>query len=234
MKKEKLFDWLSIVLILGTVVSAFYFYDILPSKVVTHWDYSGQPDGYGSKAMGAFMAPAILVFIYLLFKYLPKLDPKRRNYDEFLKDYKAIQLVIVLFFTAIHFITNLGNKYFVEAVKSCLACQGIYIPILMVPDLIMALVGLMFIAVGFYLKNIKPNWFIGIRTPWTLSNDEVWVRTHKLGGKLFVIAGLIFIISIFLPANWAGYLFGLAILLILSSIIYSYIIYKQIGDKKPE
>lgn len=228
MQKEKLFDLLSWLLILATVISAFYFYDILPPKVVTHWDYNGVPDGYSSKAVGAFMTPIILIFVYLLFQFLPKLDPKKRNYKEFLKDYKAIQLTIVVFFAAIHFITNLGNKYFVEMVKSCIACQGIYIPILLVPDLILGMVGVLFIVIGLYLKNIKPNWFIGIRTPWTLSNDKVWAKTHKLGGKLFVLAGLLFILNIFLPANFGGYILIAAILLILSSVVYSYFLYKKL------
>ena len=233
MKKTNLFDVLSWLLVLSTLASAFYFYDILPPKVVTHWNFQGVPDGYSSKAVGAFLVPALSVFMLILFYFLPKLDPKRKNYQEFLKDYKAIQLVIIFFFTALHFITNFGNKEFTEMVKSCLSCQGFYIPLTAVPSLITATIGFMFVIIGLYLKNIKPNWFVGIRTPWTLSNDEVWKQTHKYGGKVFVLSGLLFMSLGFLPDSWSLPMFILIIALILSSIVYSYLLYQK-QKKQPK
>jgi len=86
--------------------------------------------------------------------------------------------------------------------------------------------GLLFIIIGSYLTRIKPNWFFGIRTPWTLSSDEVWRKTHKYGAKIFVLGGLLMILAAIFP-NLFGWLMGLFILMVLSVIIYSYLIYRK-------
>jgi len=97
-----------------------------------------------------------------------------------------------------------------------------------VSKLVSLIVGLLFIYIGIYMKKIKSNWFVGIRTPWTLSNDIVWEKTHKFGGKIFVIIGGLFLISSYLPFFIFKYIIYFIVLSILSIIIYSYYTYKQI------
>lgn len=211
MKKLKFLDYLIYLFILATVVSAFYFYQELPDRVATHWNTQGEVDGWGSKAMGAWLSPGIIIFMYFLFKYLPKLDPKKENYKNFAKEYKYLQVLLIGFFTLVHFATNLENLGYNISVATILPLG----------------IGIMFILLGFYLKNIKPNWFVGIRTPWTLSSDYVWKKTHIYGSKVFMLAGFMFIISTFLPQTYQAYSIWIMMFLIFSVVVYSYIIYKN-------
>lgn len=91
-------------------------------------------------------------------------------------------------------------------------------------------IGLLFMLFGYYLPKVKPNWFLGIRTPWTLSNETVWQKTHQLGGKIFIIAGLIiFIVSLVQPKNelMTGLIFPGIVLMAITPVIYSYLVYRQ-------
>ena len=217
MKKSKVIDLIIKLLMLATVGLAYYFYQVLPDEVITHWNGAGQPDDWGSKMFHILFTPLLMIAVWILFMYLPKLDPKRRNYDDFMPTYKIIQLVIIGFFFVLFVITSLVNMDY-------------NIPIGMV---IPFMVGILFIIMGVYMKDIKPNLFVGIRTPWTLSSDEVWQRTHKYGGKAFMIGGVMFLAIPFFPPGMFVYAFILAILAILSSLVYSYFVYKSI-KKGPE
>mgnify|MGYP006421693295 CR=1 FL=1 len=107
MTKTKIIDIISWILIIITIGSAFYFYNVLPEQVITHWNFAGEPDGYSGKSVSTIMIPLIMVLMYFLFQWLPKIDPKKRNYKDFKITYKIFQLVIIAFFTVIYFITNL-------------------------------------------------------------------------------------------------------------------------------
>ncbi len=211
MSKTKLIDFISWILIILVIISAFYFYNTLPEQVITHWNFAGEADAYSAKSVSTVMIPLIMVLMYFLFQWLPKIDPKRKNYKDFKLTYKIFQLVIITFFTVIYFITNLINLGYDMSVTK----------------LVTFLVGLMFIVFGIILKDVKQNWFIGIRTPWTLSNKIVWKKTHQFGGKIFMLAGLLFVISGFVVEGLLIAILIAILALVLSIVVYSYLIYRK-------
>ncbi|MBT6690818.1 SdpI family protein [Candidatus Parcubacteria bacterium] len=212
MKKKNIWELASCLLVVAVVLAAFYFYQYLPDKIVTHWNAAGEADGWGSKNMQIIFLPLLILFVHLLFKLLPKIDPKKKNYEKFANVYGIFRVAIVGYLAIIYFLTgfvNLGYDISISAVM----------PIL---------IGLLFIVMGVVMKDIKPNWFMGIRTPWTLSNDTVWKKTHEFGGKTFVLSGLLFMLLGVLPEEWFGVGLIIVILLTLSSVVYSYFIYKKL------
>ena len=203
---------LSIIIILLAVISSFYFYAHFPEQVPIHWNVSGEVDNYGSRALGAFLFPGIILGMYLLFLALPYLDPKKERYLEFRKVYHIFKAFLVLFMAVIYFISSFN-------------ALGYNIPVqFWVP----VLVGLLFIVIGNYMSKIKPNWFIGIRTPWTLSSEEVWNKTHRLGGKAFIIGGGLMMLIALVPLPWIMPLFAIMLLtVVLGPGVYSYILYAR-------
>jgi uncharacterized membrane protein len=214
MKNKKIWEFISLLLVLAVIVSAFYFYQHLPDKIITHWNAAGEADGWGSKNFQVIFLPLLVLFMHLLFKYLPKFDPKKRNYEKFANVYGIFRVVIIAFFAAVYFMTSLINLGYDISIS------------LVMPFL----VGLLFVVIGIMMKDIKPNWFIGIRTPWTLSDDRVWKKTHDYGGRAFILAGLLFVLLAFLPEGLFVYGFAVIMLLILSSVIYSYFVYKGLKN----
>ncbi|MFA6321856.1 MAG: SdpI family protein [Candidatus Buchananbacteria bacterium] len=205
-----------IIAILLSVLASFYFYANFPDLVPTHWNYRGEIDGYAPKLFGAFFFPALIIGIYLFFLFLPYLDPQKNRYQEFAKVYHTFKTLIVLFMVFIYFFTGLAGLGYPAPVN-------IVVPIG---------VGILFLVLGNYLGKIKPNWFMGIRTPWTMSNEEVWNKTHRLGGKIFMLIGLFMIFGTILPATWFFISF-MAVVIIgsLIPIFYSYWLFKKITNK---
>lgn len=202
-----------LLLIIFSIALGIYFYSIFPDKVPMHWNIAGQVDRYGSKIEGVLIGPITLLFIYLLFLIIPIIDPNKNRYHEFTKAYYAIRMGIMLAIFAIFLIASLnGLGYDINI--------GIWVPII---------IGVLFIVMGSFLNHIKPNWFMGIRTPWTLSSEEVWEKTHCFGGKMFMMLGLLFLLTPLWPASslfWT--LIAPAIIAGIAPIIYSYIIFKKL------
>ncbi|MGB9857000.1 MAG: SdpI family protein [Dictyoglomaceae bacterium] len=211
-------DLLVILLILLMFVSGIIVYPFLPEKVPAHWNIKGEVDRYESRFWGAFGIPLLVLAIYLGLLYLPYIDPKRENYLKFEGVYRIIRHTFVIIFSLIHF-TILY-----------IALGG---PKNLVPKIIPAVLGILFIILGNYMPKIKYNWFIGIRTPWTLSNEEVWRKTHRFSGFAFVIAGIFLLISGFLPP-YLNFLLGIGGILIavILSILYSFLVYKKLANNK--
>ncbi len=205
-----------IILILLSMVASLYFYANFPERVPTHWNYQGEIDSYSNKTFGAFFFPALILGIYLLFLALPYLDPKKARYEQFSKVYHIFKGIFVLFMTAIYFFASFS-------------ALGYQIPI---GTIIPAALGILFLIMGNYLGKIKPNWFMGIRTPWTLSNEEVWNKTHRLGGKLFMLMGLGMLLGPFLPNDifWKIFIFSIFVVAFIP-IIYSYFLYRKVEKK---
>ena len=203
---------ISTILVTLLFLVSFYFYTILPITIITHWGVTGQPNGYMSKFPGVFLFPLIILGMLLLFIFLPKLDPLRKNYKNFITYYDSFILIFILFMSYIYIISILWNL-------------GIQIPIYLA---LIPAIGFLFIYIGLILKHVKQNWFIGIRTPWSLSNEKVWNKTHKLGSKLFVISGIITLAGILFPPT-SMILFILVPILASSIwlIVYSYLIYRK-------
>lgn len=205
-------EFLSWIIIAISIAASFYFYAHFPERVITHWGMNGEPDGWSGRAFAAFFFPALFIAIYFLFVFLPKLDPKKERYAEFAKVYDIFRNFILAFMAVIYFIASFSNL-------------GVNLNInFFVP----AAVGLLFIVLGNYFGKIKPNWFVGIRTPWTLSSETVWNKTHRFGGKVFILGGAVMMISGIVPLAWRLPLFITNIIvLLLGTVVYSYIVYLQ-------
>ena len=158
------------------------FYARLPDRVPMHWGFDGEIDRYGSKNE-LWLIGALGPLFALLFQFLPRLDPKKRNYEKFHTCYEAFALVLVAF------ITVMMGVALLESFRPGTVFVG---------RVVSALVGSLFVFIGNLMGKVKPNFFLGIRTPWTLSDPDVWNRTHRLGGGLFFLAGLATVASAFL------------------------------------
>ena len=194
-------------------------YPTVPDRVVSHWNAAGQADGYMSKFWGLFLIPLIMTGFVALFAVLPRIDPHKKNYEKFRDYYEGFILLFVLFLLAIQ-------------VQIILWSIGYQIS----PNLIFPLlIGILFIYIGFLLGHAEQNWFVGIRTPWTLSSKTVWKKTHELGGKLFIIAGVISCAGIFFGEYALWFILVPALAVAVYTVAYSYIEFqKELKSQKKE
>lgn len=206
-------DWPLILLIALSFVLGFYVYPMLPDQVPSHWNFKGEIDGYSSAFWGAFGLPLMTLGFYLLFLVLPLIDPKKDNYQKFTRTYSIVKYVLTIFFFLLYLmIIGVSLGYPININR-------------LVPKSITILL----IIIGNYLSTVRHNYFIGIRTPWTLANEEVWTKTHRIGGRLWVYSGIISLIAqIFFP-SWGNTL--MFVLIIGSStfaIVYSWWYFQKI------
>lgn len=183
-----------------------------PESIPIHWGLSGEPDNYAGKFFGLLGAPLIAVGVYILFTVLPRLDPRRENYPKFWGKYLVIRMVVILILVAIKVVTFLW-------------VMGIEVNMTVA---IFMIVGFLLIVIGNYMGKLRPTWFVGIRSPWTLSSEESWNKTHRLGGWLFVMIGLGMVIAAPFQEKVAFYVlggFGAACILFL--YVYSYLVWKR-------
>ncbi len=210
MKKSNL---IVIGIILLSFVVGVYFYGQMPAQIASHWNERGEVNGYMSKFWGLFLMPIISIGIFLMFLLIPKIDPLKKNIDKFRKYFDGFIILLMLFLFYVYLLTifwNLGSRF--------------NMTLFMLPAL-----SILFYYCGILIEKSKQNWFIGIRTPWTLNNERNWDKTHKLGGKLFKVAAIISLIGIVFP-NYAFLFFIIPICIAgIYPIIYSYIEYKKDG-----
>jgi uncharacterized membrane protein len=191
-------------------------YGRLPEQMASHWNANDQVNGYMSRFWGAFLMPIISTGMLALFLIIPSIDPLKDNITKFRDTFNTFIALIIAFMLYTHILTliyNLGYTF--------------RISLAMIPGL-----GLIFVFAGIMMSKAKRNYFIGIRTPWTLANDTVWDETHKLGSKLFIGAGVLSLFSLFLGENG----FWLMMILLggagLIPVIYSYILFARITNQK--
>ena len=190
-------------------------YGSLPNTVPMHYGMNGKVDRYGNKSelfIVLFIILFVSAFIYLLFKYLPAIDPKKQvKYSE--DAFKKLGFGIVFFLSLLNLIIVYTTAH----------------PGLHVQKLILPVVSLLFAFLGNVMHNIKPNYFAGVRTPWTLESPDTWKATHRLTGKLWFAGGILLAVATFiLPDVTATILFfcGTAVL-VLVPVIYSYVYFKK-------
>ena len=202
-----------LILIVAAMLAGLFFWNKLPDQMASHWDVNDQVNGYMSRTWGVFMVPLMTLGMFLLFLVIPSIDPLKANIAQFREAFNLFIVLIVAFMLYIHALSlawNLGYTDFKMSTS-------------MLPAM-----GLLFIFIGFMLRKAKRNFFIGIRTPWTLSNDRVWDETHRLGSILFMASGVLaFIGGIFggMTAFWFLFvpLIGSTIFL----LAYSYVLYQR-------
>ena len=200
-----------LIIILFSFGLAAYFYPYMPAKMASHWNAAGEVDGYMSKCWALYLMPSITVLMYFMFLLIPKIDPLKKNIEKFRPYFDWFVLLMVVFLFYIYLLTIAANLGYAFNMTT-----------MMLPAL-----GVLFIYIGFLVENAKRNWVIGIRTPWTLSSEKVWDKTHKLGARLFKAAGMLtFIGLVFQPyAIWI--VLGSALIAGLYPVIYSYFEYQK-------
>lgn len=202
-----------LVLLIAATVVGLSLWNRLPDPMASHWDENDQVNGYMSKFWGVFLMPLITLGMLVLFLLIPNIDPLKANIAQFRDVFNLFITLIVAIMVYIYFLTlrwNLGDT-------------SLGIGKAMMPAL-----GVLFFFVGYLMRKSKRNFFIGIRTPWTLSSDRVWDETHRLGSILFMISGALAFVGAFFGGPVAFWL--LFVPLIGSTIItlvYSYILYQR-------
>lgn len=208
--KTEWFSWLVLAIAVG---SAYYFKDLLPEQVPAHWNAIGEIDRYASPTEHTWTFLGIIFGMYLLFIAIPYLEPRKEHLQKSIGFLHMLKNYMLLFFTSmfvyISYIATTTNQFDITS----------YITIG---------IGILFILIGNYLTQVKSNFLMGIRTPWTLSSDDNWTKTHRLGGITFILAGILFMTTSWLPTSFA---FSVPIIgVVLAALIpigYSYWLYTQ-------
>jgi uncharacterized membrane protein len=206
-----------IVIVLIPFIYLAFLWNTLPEKVPTHWNYKGEIDRWGDKYSLIRLLFLLPVLTYLLLLVIPKIDPKKRI-EIMGRKYYQLKFILVLLMSTLavailHITVNQSTSS---------------------PNLIYALVGILIVVMGNYFKVIQPNYFLGIRTPWTLENKEVWKSTHNFASKLWFIGGLLIIIGgIILPDEFFLVIFLSIIgLIVIVPMVYSYFKFKELETNK--
>jgi len=189
-----------------------YIWGQLPDKVPVHWNIKGEVDRYGSSTELILMA-LLPLFVYLIFLIVPKIDPKKKLH-------------------------KMGNKFqhlkiWFMIIMSMLSLYILYSAMhqsLVVPNYLFLIIGFLFIMLGNYFKTIQPNYFIGIRTPWTLENETVWKETHQFAGKMWFAGGILVVLaSLILSKQVMTYVFITFVAIItIITVLYSYFKFEEI------
>jgi len=198
-------------LAVASVVFSLAVYSSLPDVVPTHWNIRGEVDGWGPKSIAASLLPAIMIPLLGLFRILPWLSPKQFELDSFRNTYGWIILLVMGLFFYIHVLSLLpGLGYAVRIDQALLGGMMLF-----------------FIFLGNLLGKVQRNFFVGIRTPWTLANDRVWADTHRVGAWAFVATGVIGLLAVIAGASP---LVPIVLIIVssLSTVVYSLVRYKQL------
>jgi len=200
-----------LLVILPFLYLAFIYVD-LPETIPTHWNAKGEIDAYGTKSTLWFVVLVLIIPIYILMSLIPKIDPKGQIKKMGEKFYN-LKFILMLFISAI-------AMYIIYATQNAELSS---------PKIVIVLTGILIAVMGNYMPSIKPNYFMGLRTPWTLESQYVWKRTHRLAGKLWFFGGLaIVVLSLLLPMTAAMIGLGCILgVLVIVPLAYSYVWFKE-------
>lgn len=202
---------LSFALIALAVAVGIVLYPQLPDPMPSHWDAAGEVDGYMSKFWGVFLMPLMTAGLTLLLVAVPSIDPLRANIEQFRRTYNVFIVGFVAFMLYVYGLTvaaGLGHTF--DMGRALLPALG-----------------LLFVGVGRMVARAKRNYFIGIRTPWTLADEDVWNATHRLGAWTFTAAGILVITAGVLGAGVSWAVLGALLLAALIPVVYSYLLWRR-------
>jgi uncharacterized membrane protein len=207
--KKELLIWLMIIAPFAVVA---LYWQQLPERVPIHWNAEGIPNGYSPKGPGILLLPVLNFIMYFFFLLIPRIDPKKANFGQFEGPFRIIRLVI---HTVLSICFVIGLMYAMNYPVNTRYIISIVLP-------------LMFLVLGNFMGKIRPNYFVGVRTPWTLANETVWIKTHRFTGRVWVAASFIdlFINLLFKMPSWVFQSY-LAVLIVVP-ILYSYIRYREL------
>ncbi|HQE65642.1 MAG TPA: SdpI family protein [Bacillota bacterium] len=201
-----------ILIIIMMFAASIYFYPQLPDKIPTHWNFKGEIDGYSGKLSGAFLMPVMNTIMYGLFIFMPAIDPKKENYKLFESTYIYFRYLFHIFFLGIHgLIIAAALGYNVDTGR-----------------LVTLAVSLLLMLMGNVMGRLKHNYFVGIKTPWTLADEEVWRKTHRLGAILWTAGGLMGVIMSLLRQSMGWVFIAVIAVMTFIPIVYSYLIFSKL------
>lgn len=208
-------DWILIVIVLISFITTIFVYNDLPEEIPQQWGIDGEVNSYWGKE-AVFFTALLPLILYLLMKFLPKIDPKKESYEKHKKAYNITIFTVIIFLIVIHWISiyvSLGHDINIQL-------------------LVNLGVGILFIIIGNYMGQIRHNYFFGIRNPWTLASEEVWKKTHRASRYVFVVLGILFIVSGFITGEIAIWLtIGGALVLVFFTTVYSYLVFRKINNR---
>ncbi len=202
----------ALAIILLSLALSLWAYPQLPLRVASHWNFWGQVDGWMSRDFHTIFFPILLLVMYVAFLIMPSLDPKKERYIEFAGAYRMMRDAIMFVLLGVYATATFYNLNYNLNVGAIVAGS----------------IGLLMIILGNYFGKLKRNWFIGLRTPWTLSSENVWNKTHRLGSRLFIIWGLLVAVAPWLNFSAAMIILLGGIVAIMASVnIYSYLLFRK-------
>lgn len=189
----------------------------LPEQLVTNWDASGVANDTMPRNAVLVGGPALALGVVVLFEAIPRIDPLGENIAKFSGIYDGLAVLTTGFVAYVHGLVlawNLGYEFeIVQAISPAIA--------------------VLFVAIGFLLERAERNWFVGIRTPWTLSSDEVWRHTHDRTAPLFKAAGVVALGGLVVPDYFLYLVVGPAVAITVFATVYSYLDYRRVGNGDP-
>lgn len=213
LRSRRLRRWYPALLVLVGVLVSVAVYARLPETMAVHWNAQGNPDGWMPRPFGAFFAPALMLVLWGVLRGVRHLDPRQESYARFDGAYETIVAAVLVLVLATHDIT-------------IAAALGYRVPI---GRLVPSLVGALFVVVGNVMPRLRPNWWFGVRTPWTLSNDRVWARTHRLAGFSMAAAGVVTIVAALAlpPAMGIPVMLAAVVAAVFAPAVYSYLSWRR-------
>lgn len=207
-------DYAALVLVLAALGASAALYSQLPEQVAVHFNADGQPDNTMTRPVAAVLLPAVALGTYGLLKLVPRIDPMGGNVEAFRDIYEAFVVVIVALLVYVHGLVLAWNVGYAFDVAQVIAPA----------------VGAVFYVAGVLMERAERNWFIGIQTPWTLSSDEVWRRTHDRAAPLFKALGAVALLGLVFPEYLLYVVVAPAVLVALYTTVYSYRCYHRLDE----
>jgi uncharacterized membrane protein len=212
-------EWPQMVLLAVPFLVLVPLWDKFPPRVPIHWGLNGKPNGWAEKEWGLLLIPFTNVGLVLLLGFIHQFDSRLKSYGPETRGslgnvFKILRLTISGFMVAMALLINAASL-------------GWKLDMLRLSTL--GMLGL-FAVVGNYLPKLRPNRFVGIRTPWTLKSPEIWIRTHRLFGRIQLIGSLALMpLCLLLPSTWSMFMLVAFILLTtLGAVVYSYVCYRTL------
>jgi uncharacterized membrane protein len=216
-------NWVQIVILVVPFVVIAHYWDRFPAKVAVHWGFDGRPNGWGTKATGLLAVPFISIGMAILLGWIPALDPRLRRNAE--SSGRTVALIVALRYIITAMMASGSLIIAAEALGHHLNLSRAVANVVI----------LLFLVMGNYMGNVRPNYFAGIRTPWTLENDEVWKATHRLAGRMLVFGCLALLVlqffvslSVLMPI-----VIGFVIATALVAVAYSWWLYRGTRPAPP-
>jgi uncharacterized membrane protein len=204
--------WYSAVVIAAAAALSAAVYPQLPERMPVHWTFSGEADRFGTRIEGAWLVPAVMVAVWLATRLLPRIDPRQANYAKMQSTYDFIVAAILTAMLAMHLVVLAAGLGYVVPMRR-------FVPLLF---------GAFFVALGNVLPRTRPNWWFGVRTPWTLSSDRVWTRTHRVAGYAMTATGVVVLVAAALPGVWPLVVaIAVAVVAAFWMVLYSYVAWRQ-------